>query len=161
MRDCSLGAAPPLRTSFRILLHLRAFFGLCVCWTPISAHSITELPAPMSLSPFPVDLRIWTLRNSRWIANRDVRLRRYLRLFPRSQPGFGVPCPRAVPQCGHFRIDQDCSSVLRQGRIMEQLGHGGRATAEPPTLSRDSPVLCCPNYEDLHAGLRARYICIE
>ena len=76
MRDCSLGAVPPLRTCLRILLHLLAFFGLCVCWIPISAHSITELPAPTSLSPFPVDLRTWTLRNSRWIANRDVRLKR-------------------------------------------------------------------------------------
>ncbi len=52
MRDCSLGAVPPLRACLRILLHLLAFFGLCVCWIPISAHSITELPAPTSLSPF-------------------------------------------------------------------------------------------------------------
>src|SRR5579864_6879389 len=52
MRDCCLGAVPPLRASLRILLHLMAFFGLCVCWIPISAHSITGLPAPTSLSPF-------------------------------------------------------------------------------------------------------------
>src|SRR5208282_1367975 len=57
MRDRSLGAVPPLRACEKILLHFLAFFGSCVCWITISAHSITELPAPMSLSPFPVDLR--------------------------------------------------------------------------------------------------------
>src|ERR1700690_1358691 len=44
---------------------------------------------------------------------------------------------------------------------MAQSGHGGPAKAGPPTLSRDNPVLCCPNYEDLHAGIGSRYICIE
>jgi len=52
MRDCGLGAVPPLRACLRILSHLLAFFGLCVSWIPISAHSIVELPAPTSLSPF-------------------------------------------------------------------------------------------------------------
>ena len=103
MRDCSLGAVPPLRACLRILLHLLAFFGLCVCWIPISAHSITELPAPTSLSPFPVDLRTWTLRNSRWIANRDVRLKALISLISaESQPGFGVPC---LGQCLNVGID--------------------------------------------------------
>src|SRR5271157_3000952 len=82
MRDRSLGAVPPLRASLRIPLHLCVFFGLGVCWIPISAHSITELPAPMSLSPYPVDLRTWTLGNSRWIANRDVRFKSYFAYFP-------------------------------------------------------------------------------
>src|ERR1019366_4774962 len=92
MRGCSLGAVPPLRASSKILLHLLAFFGLCVGWIPISAHSITELPAPMSLSPFPVDLRTWTLRNSRWIANRDVRLKALISLI---SPGANLDwaCP--------------------------------------------------------------------
>ena len=102
MRGCSLGAVPPLRASSKILLHLLAFFGLCVCWTPISAHSITELPAPTSLSPYPVDLCTRTLRNSRWIANRDVRLKRQVRLFPRSQPAVDMPCPG---QCLNVGID--------------------------------------------------------
>jgi len=93
MRGCSLGAVPPSRACLRILLNPIAFFGLCVCSIPVSAHSITELPAPMSLSPFPVELRTWTLRNSRWIANRDVRLQALFRLFPRSQPRLGMPCP--------------------------------------------------------------------
>src|ERR1039458_6002910 len=57
-----------------------------------------------------------------------------------------------------LRTDQVCS---RQGRITPQLGNGGRATAELPTLFRDSPVLCCPNYKDLHARLGGRYICID
>src|SRR5208283_1943850 len=103
MRDRSLGAVPPLRACEKILLHFLAFFGSCVCWIPISAHSITESPAPMSLSPFPVDLRTWTLRNSRWIANRDVRLKALISLISGSQPGFGVPCPG---QCLNVGIDR-------------------------------------------------------
>ena len=101
MRGCSLGAVPPLRASSKILLHLLAFFGLCVGWIPISAHSITELPAPMSLSPFPVDLRTWTLRNSRWIANRDVRLKALISLISQEPTWIGHALPRALPQCGH------------------------------------------------------------
>src|ERR1700693_2368466 len=101
MRDRSLGALPPLRASLRILLHLPAFFGLGVCWISISAHSITELPAPMSLSPFPADLRTWTLRNSRWIANRDVRLKALISLISQEPPWIRHALPRAVPPCGH------------------------------------------------------------
>src|SRR5271167_4438995 len=102
MRDCSLGAVSPLRACLRILLHLLAFFGLCVCWISISAHSITELPAPMSLSPFPVDLRTWTLRNSRWIANRDVRLKALISLVSQEPTWIQVPC---LGQCLHVGID--------------------------------------------------------
>src|ERR1700687_4532447 len=72
---------------------------------------------------------------------------------------FAIPIGRS---CGHLTKSSELTrSDLRQGRIMARLGHGGWATAELPTLSRDSPVLCCPNYEDLHAGIGARYICIE
>jgi len=102
MRDCSLGAAAPLRASLRIVFDLLTFFGLCDCWIPISAHSTTELPVPTSLSPYPVDLRTWTLRKSRWIANRDVRLERQLRLFPRSQAAFDMPW---LGQCLNVGID--------------------------------------------------------
>src|SRR5271167_670525 len=101
MRDFSLGAVLPLRALLRILLHLPAFFGLRVCWIPISAHSITELPDPMSLSPFPIDLRTWTLRNSRWNANRDVRLNALIWLVSREPACIRHALPMAVPQYGH------------------------------------------------------------
>ena len=101
MRDRSLGALPPWRACFSILLHLLAFFGLCGCWMSTSAHPITELPAPMSLSPFPVDLRTWTFRNSRWIANRDVRLKAWISLDFQEPPWVRHALPRAVPPYGH------------------------------------------------------------
>ena len=74
MRDFGLGAVLRLRACLRILLHLLAFFGLCVRWIPISAHSIVELPAPTSLSPFAVDLRTWTLREQQMHCQSDSHL---------------------------------------------------------------------------------------
>src|ERR1700741_3249467 len=99
MRDCSLGAV--LRACLRTLLHLFALFGSCVCGTSSSAHSITELPAPTSLSPFPA---IYVLGHRRRADGLPIRI--FTKdvcfvYFPRSQPGFGVPSPRSVPQCGH------------------------------------------------------------
>jgi len=100
MRDFSLGVVRPLLASLRILLHVLALSGVCVCWVPISAHSITELQAPTSLSLFPVDLRTWTLRNSRRIANRDLRLKALISLISQESTSIRRALPRAVPQCG-------------------------------------------------------------
>src|SRR5271166_3922061 len=118
MRDCSVAAVPPWRACLRIPLHLLAFFGSCVCWIPISAHSITELPAPMSLSPFPVDLRTWTLRNSRWIANRDVRLKALISLISQEPTWIRGALPRAVPQCGQRLARQRLPTLWRYRDIL-------------------------------------------
>src|SRR5271169_4777417 len=64
-----------------------------------------------------------------------------------------IPIGRSFAQL--TRSSELTRFVLGQGRTTAQLGHGGRAMAESPTLSRDSPVLCCLNYEDLYAGIGA------
>src|ERR1700693_755995 len=66
-----------------------------------------------------------------------------------------------APDIFHSPISPNCAIVRSPVFVKVVSCHGGRATAELPTLSRDSPVLCCPDYEDLHAGIWARYICIE
>src|SRR5208282_4861609 len=101
MRDRSLGAVSPLRACLRILLHLLAFFGLCVCWIPISAHSTTELPAPTSLSPFSSKFTYLDIEELQMDCQSGCPLKAFISLIPQEPTWIRRALPRAVPQCGH------------------------------------------------------------
>jgi hypothetical protein len=53
------------------------------------------------------------------------------------------------------------SSVFITIVSSSRLAHSGRVTAKLSAHAHNSLVFCCPNYEDLHAGIVGRYIYIE